>query len=124
MLAEAADACFYAGDPAEMLARRGPGPGPPPGRRLGAGALPRATAVGMARVLGGDAAAGAEALSEAIALAEGSSELREDLQLMPWLVLGPIFLRESGSRAPLLEHALKTARARAGGRACSRSCST
>jgi DNA-binding CsgD family transcriptional regulator len=67
----------------------------------------------MARIIGGDAAAGALALREAVALPERSSQLRDDLQLLPWLVLGPNFLRESGLGRSLLEHALKTARGRA-----------
>jgi DNA-binding CsgD family transcriptional regulator len=113
MLAEAANACFYAGNPAEMLvvAERA-------GAVLPAGASPRARflagiTVGMARTLGGDAAAGAEAVHEAIKLAEGSPGLREDLDLMPWLALGPLFLRETGAGRTLLEDALRAARDRA-----------
>jgi DNA-binding CsgD family transcriptional regulator len=113
MLAEAASACFIAGNAAEMQlvaerARAG----------LANDASIRArfmvwTAVGMARILGGNAAAGAQALHEAVALAESSPELRDDLQLLPWLTFGPSFLRESGPGRSLLEHALKIARARA-----------
>ena len=113
MLAEAASACFYAGKPREMvavaeLARS----------RLPADAAVRArfmsaTAFGMARVLGGDAAAGAESIHEAVALAESSVELRNDLQLLSWLAVGPIFLRESAAGRGLLDHAIATARARA-----------
>ncbi len=113
MLAEAALACFYAGKPREMvavaeLARS----------RLPADATVRArfmsaTAFGMARVLGGDAAAGAESIHEAVALAESSAELRNDLQLLAWLAVGPIFLRESAAGRGLLDHAIATARARA-----------
>ena len=113
MLAEAANACFYAGNPAEMLvvAERARAV-------LPAGASPRASflagiTVGMARILGGDAAAGAEAVHEAIKLAEGTPGLREDLDLMPWLAMGPLFLRETGAGRTLLEDALRTARDRA-----------
>jgi DNA-binding CsgD family transcriptional regulator len=113
MLAEAANACLYAGDPAEMLvvAERA-------GAVLPAGASPRARflagiTVGMARILGGDAAAGAEAVHEAIKLAEGSPGLREDLDLLPWLAVGPLFLRETGAGRTLLADALRTARDRA-----------
>jgi len=113
MLADAAYACGYAGNPAEMLsvARRA-------GKRLPAGASARARflaamTAGMAGILGGDAAAGAEALHEAVALAESSADLREDLQLIPWLALGPLFLRQTGAGRSLLEHALRTARSRA-----------
>ena len=72
-----------------------------------------AMTAGMARILGGDAAAGAEAVHEAVTLAESSADLREDLRLIPWLTLGPLFLRQTGAGRPLLEHALRTARARA-----------
>jgi len=67
----------------------------------------------MARMLGGDAAAGAEAVNEAIKLAEASPGLREDLELAPWLVMGPLFLRETGAGRSLLEQTLRTARDRA-----------
>jgi DNA-binding CsgD family transcriptional regulator len=113
MLAEAASACFYAGNPAEMLAVA---------ERVrcelheNASVRTRflaAAAIGMARVAGGDAAAGAEAIQHAIALAEGSAELRDDLQLLPWLAVAPIFLRDTTTGRKLLEHALQIARARA-----------
>ena len=114
MLADAAFACLCAGNPAEVLsiAERA--------RVL----LPRSASVrarflaemtaGMARILGGDAAAGAEAVHEAVTLAESSPDLRDDLRLMPWLTLGPLFLRRTGAAGRwLLEHALRTARDRA-----------
>jgi DNA-binding CsgD family transcriptional regulator len=113
MLAEAAVACFIAGNATEMrqvgeLAQA----------RLPDDASTRArfmalTAIGMARILGGDAAEGARELREAVALAESSAEIRDDLRLLPWLVLGPTFLREAGRGRSLFEHVLKTARARA-----------
>ena len=113
MLAEAAFACFLAGNPAEMLrvAERArallPRGAPVRARFLAA------IAVGMARIIGGDAAAGAEAVHEAVTLAESSPDLREDLRLMPWLTLGPLFLRQTGAGRWMLEHALRTARDRA-----------
>jgi DNA-binding CsgD family transcriptional regulator len=113
MLAEAAGACFYAGKPAEMLAvaerawSEVPDPASVRTRFLAA------IAVGMARVVGGDGASGAEAIQDAIALAEGSAELRDDLQLLPWLAVAPIFLRTAGAGRALLDHALDAARARA-----------
>jgi DNA-binding CsgD family transcriptional regulator len=67
----------------------------------------------MARILGGDAAAGADAMHEAVMLAESSPDLREDLRLMPWLTLAPLFLRQTGAGRWMLEHALRTARDRA-----------
>ncbi|MGO8958947.1 MAG: ATP-binding protein [Streptosporangiaceae bacterium] len=113
MLAEAAFPCLLAGNPAELLsvAERAQAvlPADP---SLRARFLAAMTA-GMAGILGGDAAAGAEAVQEAVTLAETSADLREDLQLIPWLTLGPLFLRQTGAGRPLLEHALRTARARA-----------
>lgn len=113
MLAEAANACFYAGNPAEMLAvaERARAVLPPdasPRARFLAGIT-----AGMARILGGDAAAGAEAMHEAIKLAEGTPGLREDLELMPWLAFGPLSLRETRAGRSLLDDALRTARDRA-----------
>ena len=113
MLAEAAWAAFLAASPANMLsaAERA-------GELLPEGASMRARflasmAAGMARIFGGDAAAGARAISEAVILADGSAELRSDLQLIPWLTFGALFLRQTGTERLLLEHALQTVRARA-----------
>ncbi len=113
MLAEAVWACFLAGNPAEMLsvaerAQSALAADPSPRARFLA-----AMAVGMARIIGGDAAAGAEAVQEAVTLAESSPDLLEDLQLIPWLTVGPLFLRQTSAGRQLLEHALRTSRARA-----------
>jgi hypothetical protein len=113
MLVDAASACFYAGEPLRMLAvaerarARLPANPSPRARFLAAIAL------GMARLLGGDAAAGAESVHEAVALAEGSAELRDDVELLPWLAVGVISLRESGPARSLLDRALSSARERA-----------
>ncbi|MGO9960789.1 MAG: ATP-binding protein, partial [Solirubrobacteraceae bacterium] len=112
MLAEATGACFYAGNPAEMLvvAERASSLVP-----KGATVRTRflaTIAIGMARVAGGDAAAGSEAIQEAVALAGASPEVRDDLQLVPWLAIAPIFLREAGAGRVLLDHALEVARER------------
>jgi len=113
MLAEAASACFYAGNPAEMLAAAEKA-----GARLPVDSSERARflaaiALGMARIFGGDAAAGTEAVHEAVALAEDSAEVREDLRLLPWLAIAPLFLRQASAGRSLLDHALQTARSRA-----------
>jgi DNA-binding CsgD family transcriptional regulator len=113
MLVDAASACFYAGDPVKMLTvaerARARLPDNPSARARFLAAI----ALGMARLVAGDAAAGAEAIHEAIALAEGSAELRDDVQLLPWLAVGVISLRERGPARSLLEHALSSARERA-----------
>ena len=93
MLAEAAAACFYAGKPAEMLAVAERAQGRCPTTRPVRRPVHGGTALGMARIIGGDAAAGAEAIRESDRCSRGSPELRDDLALLPWLALGPIFLR-------------------------------
>ncbi len=113
MLAEAAVACFYAGNTAEMLSVAERARAQLPADASVRARFLAATAIGMARVVGGNAAAGAAAIHEAISLAESSPELRDDLQLQPWLAIGPIFLREAGAGRWLLDHALRTVRERA-----------
>ena len=113
MLAEAAFACFYAGNPAEMLAAAERALSRLPASPSVRARFLAAMAAGMARILGGDAAAGAEAVHQAIELAENSAELRDDLRLVPWLAVGPLFLREAGAGRSLLQQAERTARARA-----------
>ncbi len=112
MLAEAASACFYAGNPAEMLAVAERARAALPASASVRARFLAAMAAGMARILGGDAAAGAEALHRATELAESSAGLRADLRLIPWLAVGPLFLREAGTERSLLEPVLSTARAR------------
>jgi DNA-binding CsgD family transcriptional regulator len=113
MLAEAAFACLYAGNPVQMLAVAARAQAVLPTHASPRARFLAAMSAGMAAILGGDAAAGARAVHAAVALAEGSAGLREDLQLIPWLALGPMFLRQTAAGRPLLEHALRTARTRA-----------
>ncbi len=113
MLAEAAVACLYAGNPAEMTAAAAR-----IAEILPAHPSPRASflasmTAGMAGIFGADAAAGAQAVRAAVAAAEESEQLREDVQLIPWLALGPLFLRQAGTGRELLDHALRMARSRA-----------
>ena len=69
MLAEAASACFYAGNPAEMLAVAERARAALPANASVRARFLAAMAVGMARILGGDAAAGAEDVHLATQLA-------------------------------------------------------
>ncbi len=113
MLAEAASACFYAGNPTEMLSVAEQAHARLPRKASARTRFMALVAVGMARVVGGDAAAGTEAIHHGIELAETSPELRDDLALLPWLASAPIFLRETGAGRSLLDHSLNAARARA-----------
>ena len=113
ILSEAALSSFYAGNPRQMIetAQRAL-------QRLDTGGSTRARfmatiVAGMASILGGNAEAGAESIHEAVTLAESSLDVRDDPRLLPWLVLGPLFLRESAAGRSLIERALHDARARA-----------
>jgi ATP/maltotriose-dependent transcriptional regulator MalT len=112
MLAEAAGACFYAGNPAEMLVAAESALAALPDNPSIRARFLVATALGMARIFGGDAAAGAEAIQQAVALAEGAPELLDRLDLLPWLPIGAIFLRQAGAGRPLLDQVLRVARER------------
>jgi DNA-binding CsgD family transcriptional regulator len=113
MLAEAASACFYAGNPAQMLVVAEQAYARLPASPSVAARFLAATALGMAKILGGDAAAGANALHEAVTVAEESAEIRQDLRLLPWLAAAPLFLREADAGRSLFGLALQTARSRA-----------
>ena len=113
MLAEATNACFLAGNPAEMLVAAERAQAAQPVGASQRASFLAAMSAGMARIVGGDAAAGAEALREAIKLAEGSADLREDPDLVPWLAFAPLALRETGAGRSLLADVLRTAQDRA-----------
>jgi DNA-binding CsgD family transcriptional regulator len=112
MLVEATGACFYAGNPPEMLVVA----------ERASSLIPRdasvrtrflaSIAIGMARIAGGDAASGSDAIQQAVSLAGAASELRDDLGLLPWFAIAPIFLREASAGRALLDRALEVARER------------
>jgi DNA-binding CsgD family transcriptional regulator len=111
LLAEAASVDFYTGRPADMLAAAERA-----WRLLPDGASARArflalTSLGMALIVGGNAAAGAREIRAGVEIAESSEELRGDLELVPWLAMGPMFLRD-GTGRDLLDGALRVARER------------
>jgi DNA-binding CsgD family transcriptional regulator len=112
MLVEATGACFYAGNPPEMLVVAERASSLTPKDASVRTRFLASIAIGIARVAGGDAAAGSEAIQQAVSLAGGSPELRDDLRLLPWLAIAPIFLRETSAGRALLDRALEVARER------------
>jgi DNA-binding CsgD family transcriptional regulator len=108
MLAEAIDAAFFAGAidammrAAELLPR-----GTSPRARFLA-----AIAGGMARVMAGDGQRGIDSIRDGVQLAERSPELGDEDELLPWLVMGPLYLREADAGRALVEAAIASARAR------------
>jgi DNA-binding CsgD family transcriptional regulator len=111
MLAEAADGCVYAGRPETMLHTA---------RRAWA-LLPRAAgeretafasfALGTALILNGHGADGSDLVRAAIALIDGSDVLGDDLRLLSWAALAPLWLREADTGRALIERAIGAARA-------------
>jgi DNA-binding CsgD family transcriptional regulator len=113
VLTEAVDAAFFAGDgyAMERAAWRA--------RELASGSASTRTrflsaiAEGMALVFRGEGEGGVESIRAAVALARETEELRDDPQLLPLLVMGPLWLREAGTGRELVEAAIERARARA-----------
>lgn len=111
LLAEAAIACFYAGRPVQMLevaeqAQAELGPGSAPRARFYA-----SMARGMALILGGRGKQGAREIRQAMSLVD-THELSDDPRLTTWLVMGPMWLRESTAGRAVVDRALETARSR------------
>jgi DNA-binding CsgD family transcriptional regulator len=113
LLADAIDACFFAGNVAEITRTA---------RKLADLVTPTAStrarflasmATGIALVFTVDSRAGISSIREAMALVEGDVGLRSEIGLLPWLVVGPLWLRESGPIRALVGEAIDTARARA-----------
>jgi DNA-binding CsgD family transcriptional regulator len=63
-------------------------------------------------MLAGEAEAGAELTREAVRMAERRPELTDDVGLVAWVSLGPLWLREAGTGEGLVDRALSIARAR------------
>ncbi|MGH3049091.1 MAG: helix-turn-helix transcriptional regulator, partial [Gaiellaceae bacterium] len=112
MLAEAVVGGFYAGngrmmrecgERADMLAT---GDGNP------RTAFFSRIASGMARVMAGDGERGAESIREAVNILERSDELRTNPRLLPFVSIGPLWLRESSVGRALVDRAVADARAR------------
>jgi DNA-binding CsgD family transcriptional regulator len=112
MLVEATGASFYAGNPPEMLVVAERASSLTPKNASVRTRFLASIAIGIAQVAGGDAAAGSEAIQQAVSLAGASPELRDELRLLQWLAIAPIFLREASAGRALLDHALEVARER------------
>ena len=113
MLADAAVACFMACEIAELSAIATRCETILPSGASPAARIRAATITGTERVLVGDAAVGARSLREAVAIAEASPEVLDDAALLPWLAIGPLFLRESETGRAQLGLVLGAARERA-----------
>jgi DNA-binding CsgD family transcriptional regulator len=111
MLAEAADACFYAGD-ARRLAETAER-----AAAIDAGTDDRAaffTAIlqGMAGILAGHAEGNAAFLHRAVEIFEASDELQRDPLLLGWAAMPHLWLREADAGRVLIDRAIAAARTR------------
>src|SRR3954451_10098031 len=113
MFAQAVHGGFYAGAAAAMVSAAD-----------GATALAReemspramffvAIAQALARVMDGDGEGGIAAARRAVEIFEGESELRADPRLLPWAVLGPLWIREAEAGRALVEVTFERARGEA-----------
>ncbi|MEA2459376.1 MAG: hypothetical protein QOC95_2348 [Thermoleophilaceae bacterium] len=113
MLAEAVLGCAYSGDTPAMVA------GADRAMALASGHPSKrvhffaAMAQGMARVAAGDGEGGAAAIRQAIQLIEGPDELGDDPRLLPWILFGPLWLREVDVGRSLIDGAVERARSEA-----------
>ena len=112
MLSEACIGAFSAGNPGQMIATARRAVERLPEQASSRARFMAATSAGMASIMGGEADAGAASIRQAVAIAEGSLDVRDDPSLVPWLVIAPLFLRESAAGRSLIERAMEDARAR------------
>jgi DNA-binding CsgD family transcriptional regulator len=112
LLADATLACFLAGDAGALAATAASVEAILPPTPTLPTQLLAVTIRGVSLILGGDAASGAQALREAVAIADAGDEPVNELALLPWIALGPLFLRESETGREGLESALRSARER------------
>lgn len=110
MAAEASEACFYAARPEAMLQAA---------RRAYAlleedagdrDAFSAHLALGTALVVGGQGDDGARHVRRAIAVLEASDALFDDPRLLASAAVAPVFLREAGDGAALVDRAIEAAR--------------
>jgi len=113
MLAEAVEACFYAGDVRTMVRTADQAMHLLPAEASSRTRFLAAMAHGMALVFAGDPRRGIDSIRSAVALAEHDRPLREEARLLSWLVMGPLWIRETGGGRALVEEAIETARAQA-----------
>jgi hypothetical protein len=110
MLAEGANACFYAGNGA-ALARTATRasqlvPDHPSPRTLFLADM----VSGMSLVIGGDGAEGTARIRRAVERLERAPDLLDDVRLLAWAVLATLWVRNAGTGSSIIDRAVATAR--------------
>ena len=113
MLAEAVLGCAYSGDTPGIVAAAERAVALAARHRSRRTQFFAAMAQGMALVAAGDGRAGAGAVREAVELLGGPDELGEDPRLLPWIMFGPLWLREAEAGRSMIDGAIERARAEA-----------
>ena len=112
IFAEAVDTCFYAGDAREMRLTAERIAALLRGTESASARFLASTSRGMALVFAGEGEAGIAHIREGVALAEQSDELAREAHMLPWLIMGPLWLREVDAGRDLMAVAIENARAR------------
>lgn len=112
MLAEAVNACFYAGDPATMKQIADMIPEAVSRCTDSRSAFFGAMSQGMALVFSGEGDAGANLIRLAMTMLDSSDDFRDDLRLLAWAAMGPLWLREGSDWTRFVDRALAVARER------------
>jgi DNA-binding CsgD family transcriptional regulator len=113
MLAQAAHACFYAGDTPAMVAAAERAVQLAAGQNSRRAEFFAAMAHAMALVFDGAGEPGMAAARRAVEILEASDELQDDPSLLLWAVLGPLWLRDSEAGRAQLDRAFERARSQA-----------
>jgi DNA-binding CsgD family transcriptional regulator len=108
MLAEAADACFYSGDTAQMLAAAERAVALVRDGANGRAPFYAAMAEGAARVMAG-VDGGSDALRRGAAFYQ-AGDFDDDPRTLAWAAVAPMFLRDTGDGRALIDRAIAIAR--------------
>jgi DNA-binding CsgD family transcriptional regulator len=113
MLAEAVLGRAYSGDTAGMVAAAEQAVGIAAGGGSTRARFFAAMAQGMALVAAGDGRGGAAAIRQAVKLLARPDELGDDPRLLPWIMFGPLWLREAEAGRAMIDSAVERARTEA-----------
>ena len=110
MLAEAANASFYAGDSRALSSTASRAAQLVPDEADARTQFLAVMVSGMAEVIGGDGDRGTDSIRRAVDLFDADARLQSDVRLLAWGVLGALWVRSATTGAAIIERAVTTAR--------------
>ena len=110
MLAEGANACFYAGDSAALTVTADRANQLTPDDASPRTLFLVAMVSGMALVIRGDGEQGTALIRRAVDSFEATSQLYGDVRLLPWAVIGALWVRNTATGVSIIDRAVTTAR--------------